>query len=667
MQFITTNGEFKVLIKNKEIISHSRQKPWIFTGTGNAKYHMHLGNFEIEENLNEKMALGDFTTEETLEGTLVSFSRKGLNEAKVLFTEEKGRLKIKFIEKNFSINRIWLRLKANKEEHIYGCGEQFSKFDLRGKNYPLWVREQGVGRNKKTMATFLADQLEGAGGDYHTTFFPQPTFVSSEKYFCHIISSAYMDFNFKNEEYHELEIWDIPEEVIIGHEDTFIELIQNVTDLLGRQPELPDWVYDGVWIGMQGGTDTVLRKVQNALDKGLKVSAVWAQDWEGKRITYFGKRLMWNWQWDKELYPGLDVEIKNLEARGIKFLGYINPYLATEGNLFKEASQKNLLVKNNLGQDYVTDMGAFMAGHIDLTNPVAFEWYKDVIKHNMIDFGLKGWMADFGEYLPTDAVLHNGVSAEKMHNYWPVLWAKCNREAIEESEKLNEIIFFMRSGYAGSSKYNVMMWAGDQNVDWSVDDGLPSVITSAMSLGMSGFGLQHSDIGGYTTLFDMKRTKELFMRWAELGAFAPVMRTHEGNRPDSNWQFDSDDETLLHFAKMSRIYTILSPYIKQAVKENSLKGTPVIRPLFLHYEDDSKAYSAQYDYLLGRDLIVAPVIEEGKDSRKVYLPKDEWIHLWSGKAFSGGEVEVEAPIGFPPVFYRKTSDFADLFKKLAKA
>lgn len=666
MQFITTNDGFKVLIKDTEIISHSRQSPWIFAGTGKAKYHMHLGNFEIEDNLCEKMALRDFTIEETTDGMKVTFSRNSLNEVKVLFKEEKDRLVVKFTEQDSGLNRIWLRIMASKNEYIYGCGEQFSKFDLRGKNYPLWVREQGVGRNKKTMPTFLADQLEGAGGDYHTTFFPQPTFISSKKYFCHIVNSSYMDFNFKNEEYHELEIWDIPEEIIFGWDDTFIKLIQNMTDLLGRQPELPDWVYEGVWIGMQGGTETILRKVQNALDKGLKVSAVWAQDWEGKRITYFGKRLMWNWQWDKELYPGLDVEIKNLEVRGINFLGYINPYLAIEGNLFKEASEKNLLVKNNLGLDYVTDMGAFMAGHIDFTNPTAFEWYKDVIKHNMIDFGLKGWMADFGEYLPTDAILHNGVSAEKMHNLWPVLWARCNREAIEECTKGNEITFFMRSGYSGSGKYNVMMWAGDQNVDWSVDDGLPSVITSALSLGLTGFGLQHSDIGGYTTLFDMKRTKELFMRWAELGAFAPVMRTHEGNRPDSNWQFDSDDETLLHFAKMSRIYTTLSPYIKEAVKENSLNGTPVIRPLFLHYEDDQKTYGVEYDYLLGRDLLIAPVIEEGKVSRKVYLPKDEWIHLWSGQTFNGGEVEIEAPIGFPPVFYRKASEHEELFKKVAR-
>ncbi|MEN1544116.1 TIM-barrel domain-containing protein, partial [Pseudomonas aeruginosa] len=93
----------------------------------------------------------------------------------------------------------------------------------------------------------------------------------------------------------------------------------------------------------------------------------------------------------------------------------------------------------------------------------------------------------------------NGVNAEIMHNAWPALWAKCNYEALEETGKLGEILFFMRAGSAGSQKYSTMMWAGDQNVDWSLDDGLASVVPAALSLAMTGHGLHHSDIGGYTT------------------------------------------------------------------------------------------------------------------------------------------------------------------------
>jgi alpha-glucosidase len=167
-----------------------------------------------------------------------------------------------------------------------------------------------------------------------------------------------------------------------------------------------------------------------------------------------------------------------------------------------------------------------------------------------------------------------------------------------------------------------MMWAGDQNVDWSLDDGLASVVPAALSLAMTGHGLHHSDIGGYTTLFEMKRSKELLLRWCDFSAFTPMMRTHEGNRPGDNWQFDGDGETIAHFARMTTVFTTLKPYIKAAVAQNAKSGLPVMRPLFLHYENDARSYTLKYQYLFGRDLLVAPVHEEGRRDWTLYLPED---------------------------------------------
>lgn len=658
-------GVLTVELGGRVIIRHSRTEPWIYAGHGQGQYDMYRGNFKVSDRLGEKLALVDYAVESSDAGDVrVTFSKSGLLPLTVVFGVEHDRAVIRFVGNKEGINRLWLRLAAEEQEHVYGCGEQFSHFDLRGRNFPLWTSEQGVGRNKDTYITFLADKEDRAGGDYYWTFFPQPTFISSRKYYCHVDDSAYMDFDFRHPSHHELQLWNIPEKLVLEAADTYVELLGKLTAYLGRQPELPDWVYDGVWIGVQGGTEVVLDKLNRALAMGLQVSGVWAQDWQGVRHTSFGKRLMWNWIWNRELYPGLDKKIEKLREKGIRFLGYINPYVAVEGHLFKEASAAGFLAKNDRGEDYLVDFGEFDAGIVDFTNPAACEWYKNVIKENMIRFGLSGWMADFGEYLPTDVVLHNGASAEWMHNAWPAMWARLNREAVEEEDKLDDVTFFMRAGYTGSQRYCTMMWAGDQNVDWSLDDGLASVIPAALSLAMSGFGLHHSDIGGYTTLFGMKRTKELFMRWAEHSAFTPIMRTHEGNRPDDNWQFDSDDETLLHFARMSRIYTALKPYLKAAVKENADTGVPVMRPLFLHYERDERAYSIQYQYLLGRDLLAAPVIGEGQRTVSVYLPEDEWIHLWTGRTYRGGDIQVDAPLGQPPVFYRAASHYASLFESL---
>ncbi len=272
-------------------------------------------------------------------------------------------------------------------------------------------------------------------------------------------------------------------------------------------------------------------------------------------------------------------------------------------------------------------------------------------------------MADFGEYLETDVKLYSGESAELYHNKYPAEWARVNYEALEEAGKLGEIVFFMRAGYTGTSKYSTLVWAGDQLVNWSMHDGLASVIPAGISLGFCGVGYFHSDIGGYTTIGWIKRKKELFMRWAELGAFTAVMRTHEGNRPDVNWQFDGDRETLQHLAKMTKVHTALKPYFEYCKDEYHTDGLPLIRHPYIHYPDDDKLHSLQYQFLLGRDVLVAPVYKPRK-KWKVYLPQDEWVHLWSGKEYSGGWVTVDAPLGQPPVFYRKASQFKTIFKAI---
>ena len=224
----------------------------------------------------------------------------------------------------------------------------------------------------------------------------------------------------------------------------------------------------------------------------------------------------------------------------------------------------------------------------------------------------------------------------------------------------------MRAGGNGFQPYNKLLWAGDQCVDFSLHDGLASVIPAALSSGICGMGLHHSDIGGYTSLHGLKRTKELFMRWVEMAAFTPVMRTHEGNRPKDNFQFDQCNEVLKHLAEMVDIHVELKPYLKALVELNSEKGIPVQRPFFFHYESDANSYEIQYQYLLGEDILVAPVYEEGSQERKLYLPKDEWVHFFSGREFLGGEyMNIEAPIGKPPIFYRKNSKSISLFDKIA--
>ncbi|MGL5042008.1 MAG: alpha-glucosidase [Culicoidibacterales bacterium] len=662
-------GETNIIYNGRTIFTDRQNAAMLFIGHGEEEIDMYRGNYQIEDNINERTPLYLQNTEAQADHWLLHYSRKG--SVQTAFTlkiclGETGLLVVVPTIKETGINRFWLRVVATKEEKIYGCGEQPSYFNLRGKSFPLWTSEPGVGRNKKTMTTWLADVKDKAGGDYYTTYYPEQTFVSTKKYFVHVASFAYAEFNFKNETYHELQVWEIPEKIIFGSAENYIDLLEVLTDFVGRAPALPDWVFEGVIVGVQGGTERVESVTETLRANNVAVAGVFIQDWEGIRVTSFGKRLFWDWKWSSTIYPKLDTKIFAWKAKGLRVMSYINPYVCNDGTLYAHAAEHGYLAKNGSGGIYLVDFGEFDCGIVDFTNPQAFEWFKEIIKVNMIDFGFDGWMADFGEYLPTDVVLHDGSDPMIMHNKWPLLWAKVNYEAIQERGKLGEIVYFMRAGTSGSQKYCTLMWAGDQSVMWEYDDGLASVIPSILSTGMTGCAFNHSDIGGYTSLHNNTRSKELFLRWAEMATFAPFMRTHEGNRPTENFQIYNDVDAMQHFALFTNMFKSLTAYTKQLVEEAATKGTPVNRPIFMHYEDDQEAYDLKYQFMFGPDILVAPVCDQSVEVWEAYLPEDNWIHLWSGTEYRGGKHIVSAPIGEPPVFYRKDSDVAKILVKYQK-
>lgn len=669
MQLITFDGGFEIRHDTQQLFLHKAGSPAFFVGCGIEKIEMYRGNFDIEDYLESRIAL----THARIEGNRIALSTAP-DQAALLTATLKidgDDFKFTFETHDTRLNRFWLRLPAQKQEHVWGCGEQMSYFDLRGRHFPLWTSEPGVGRDKSTEITFKSDVTGKSGGDYYHTNYPQPTFISSRKYAAHIETTAYADFDFRHEHFHELQVWEIPAALEIRSGKTFLDLVSKLSERFGRQPKLPEWVYKGAILGLKGGETNTFSRLDNALNHGIQVSAVWSEDWCGLRQTSFGSRLFWDWSWQdhQARYPQLPQKIRELEERGIAFMAYATPHLCSDGALFPIAEAKGYLALDDSGKTALVDFGEFHCGIIDLTLPEAAQWYGDtVIRKNMLELGIKGWMADFGEYLPTDNVhLANGVDAKLMHNAWPVLWAKCNADAVEAAGLTGEALYFMRAGYTGTQRYCPLLWAGDQSVDWSRHDGLVTVISGALSSGMLGNAYHHSDIGGYTSLFGNRRSKELFERWAEMAAFTPVMRTHESNRPGENFQFDHDAATLAHFARMTRIYCHLAPYLKQLSAEAADKGYPVQRAMLLHFEHDPETYANQEQYLYGPDLLVAPVHKPGVAEWSSYLPAGEdWIHVWSGQKITGGQrITLPAPIGQPPVFYRARSRWAELFSALA--
>jgi alpha-glucosidase len=430
---------------------------------------------------------------------------------------------------------------------------------------------------------------------------------------------------------------------------------------------------------LQGGTDRALRISEELESLGTPIAAIWLQDWVGQRKTSFGTQLWWNWELDRDHYLGWSSLRENLEERNIRLMTYINPFLCDDAvqkknhrrNLFEEAARNGYLVKNQDGEPYRITISSFSAALVDLTNPEAWTWIKDIIKGELIGNGASGWMADFGEGLPYNAVLFSGADPKRYHNRYAEEWARVNREAISEAGRGDDIVFFNRSGYTESPRYSTLFWVGDQLVDWDEHDGIKSAVTGLLSSGLSGYSLEHSDIGGYTAidnpLFEYHRSKELLLRWIELGAFTTVFRTHEGNIPEVNHQIYSDRETLTHFARFAKVYAAWKPYRTKLVKEASETGLPVIRHPFIHYPKDPEVLALNYQYMVGPELMVAPVLDPGADAVRVYIPAGRWVHLWTGERYGaperGAYETVSAPIGEPAVFYKEGPEEGTRFRE----
>lgn len=566
------------------------------------------------------------------------------------------------------LDRVILRVSGLEGADLYGGGEQMSYLRLNGRRFPIWTSEPGVGRDKSDPFTQAMDQAGMAGGDYWTTNYPQPTVLSSAGLALHLDAACYSVLDATGGGF-GFEIWQGSADIEVTEAETFPDLVGKLSTRFGRQPALPAWARGGAIVGLKDGENSFTR-LDRIIDAGAAVSGLWCEDWAGIRETSFGRRLFWDWQWNARRYPDLPRRIDGLHARGIRFLAYANPYLAVDGPLFAEAEAGgHLALRQDSDAPYAVDFGEFDAGVVDFTREESSAWFAErILGREMLDIGIDGWMADFGEYLPTDVRLASGEDPMTAHNRWPVLWAEVNARALKSRGRWGDALFFMRAGFSGVQAHCPLLWAGDQSVDFSRHDGINTVVTAALSSGLVGNAYSHSDCGGYTSLGGKVRSAELMQRWYELSAFSPVMRTHEGNRPDDNLQIDSSPELLAGFAAWSRVHDVLAPYVAQLCAEATETGLPAQRPLVLHYANDREAAVIQDQYLYGRDLMVAPVVEEGATARRVYVPGGEdWRELWSGRRIDSGWSEVSAPLGRPPVFVRDGSANDALFGRIEPA
>ncbi|MDE1917047.1 MAG: alpha-glucosidase [Sphingomonadales bacterium] len=655
VQISAIDGGFEIKFAGRTLLRHTADCPALVIGRGCADIAMYRGNFRIEDSAQDLIAPLLWASEDKV----LNLFHERVQVAQIAFGDDD--LRVTTLIPGY--DRIWLNFHASPDETVWGGGEQMSYLALNGRRFPMWTSEPGVGRDKTTPLTRIMDETAMAGGDYWNTNYPQPTLITSRWLAVHLDASVYSVIDCTAQTHHTIEVWATTARFELFADDGPQGLVGQLSTRFGRPRALPDWAIGGAIVGLKQGEKS-FERLDRFSEAGASIAGLWCEDWAGIRETSFGRRLFWDWRRSEARYPDLPARIKELNARGIRFLAYANPYLAIDGMLYREAlAGGHLCRKQDEDAPYLVDFGEFDCGVLDFTRAETCAWFaRRILCEEMLDIGIDGWMADFGEYLPTDVRLANGMDAMEAHNLWPVLWAQVNDRALAMRGRQGDALFFMRAGFSGVSSACPLLWAGDQSVDFTRHDGIGTVITAALSAGLVGNAYSHSDCGGYTSLHGNIRSVELMKRWCELAAFAPVMRSHEGNRPDDNLQYDSTPELLACFARWSRVHAHLAPYVRHLCDEAVATGLPAQRPLFLHYPQDTSLYALQDQFLYGADLLVAPVIEESARLRSVTLPGDQpWRHVWTGMDFAPGTHDIAAPIGHPPVFYRTDSAFADLF------
>ncbi len=268
-------------------------------------------------------------------------------------------------------------------------------------------------------------------------------------------------------------------------------------------------------------------------------------------------------------------------------------------------------------------------------------------------------MADFGEEVLADMHFHNGQTGASMHNRYLVLYMRATREAITAYERRypkRRLWFFNRAGYSGtpgSAAYEGGNFPGDETTDWSQAAGLRSLTPDMLSRAIGGAYGYGTDIGGYYDLTTPPTTKELFLRWAEWAALSPIFRLHGSGRAGTHTPWSYDPQTVRAYTALSKLHQRAAPLILRLWRQADRTGIPPTRPLWLQFPGDRRAAAQQQEWMLGNDVLVAPVVQQGATSRTVYFPVGCWRDPQTGHAQRGRrQAVIHAALTQLPYFFR---------------
>jgi len=342
----------------------------------------------------------------------------------------------------------------------------------------------------------------------------------------------------------------------------------------------------------------------------------------------------------------------DFKAKGIKTILITEPYVIDSLENFKIGDRLGIFTTDSAGKTYInTEFYFGPAGLIDIFKPVARNWFWSKYKVQ-IENGVSGWWGDLGEpeYHPSDQFHVNGT-ADEVHNIYGHRWHRMLFDHYKKEYPKQRLFNLNRAGYAGSQRYGIFPWTGDVSRSWG---GYRAQLPTLLHMSLSGLPYIHSDAGGFA---QGARDDELYTRWVQFACFTPILRPHGQSEtfPSEPVYFSKQTQDIVR--KYMNLRYRLLPYIYSLSAQATLKGYPMMRPLFFEFPDDDENFTISDEYLFGSELLVAPVLKSGQKIRTVYLPKSvKWYDFHTNRKFPGGnEYEIPVTISDMPLFVKAGS------------
>ncbi|MCT8137875.1 DUF4968 domain-containing protein [Anaerobacillus sp. CMMVII] len=531
--------------------------------------------------------------------------------------------------------------KMDEYDHFYGFGEKTGFLNKRGEKMEMWNTDVYAPHNPETDALyqsipFFITLREGLA---HGIFFDNTWRTHFD------LKSEKDTYSFKAEG-GQLDYY-------VFRGPTIKEVLNQYTKLTGTMPIPPKWALGYHQSRYSYETEEEVRTlVNNFLEKKIPVDAIYLD------IHYMNEYRVFTF--DQDRFPTAKSLVEDLNKVGIKIVPIVDPGVKEDPEypIYQEGVRENYFCKYLEGNIYFGDVWPGNSAFPDFTNSKVRNWWGQ--KHKFYtDLGIAGIWNDmnepaiFNETKTMDIkVMHENDGDPKthreLHNVYGLLMGEATYEGMKKQLNGKRTFLLTRAGYAGVQRY-ASVWTGDNRSFW---EHLQLALPMCMNLGMSGVAFCGPDVGG----FAHDTSGELLIRWTQFGTFTPYFRNHSAINTvrQEPWSFGEDVEVLTK--KYIEQRYVWLPHLYTLFQEAHKTGVPVMRPLVLEYPTDVNTFNLSDQFMIGENVIVAPILTPTTKHRVVYLPEGRWINYWTDEILEGNTHHlVEAPIDILPIFIKEGS------------